>query len=189
MKKILAILLAALVLVSICSTAVFAAKKPSREPNGIVSEVFPDCIILEKIDEQINKVIKDVIEELKKDEKDDSLRPVDWYDIIVIGNPKFDVEVTLGVLGVKPSSKVYILLENEDGVKVIIPKVEKGKIIFDLPKGFDRLAIVMDGKSALQVEKENGITSPQTGDVTTYAVVLMAIMSLAIVFVSKKVKA
>jgi LPXTG-motif cell wall-anchored protein len=47
----------------------------------------------------------------------------------------------------------------------------------------------MDGKSALQVELENGITSPQTGDVTTYAVVLMAIMSLAIVFVSKKVKA
>ena len=188
MKKVLAILLAMLVIVSIGSTAVFAAK-PSREPNGIVSEVFPDCIILEKIDEQINKVIKDVIEELKKEEDDDTLKPVDWYDIIVIGNPKFDVEVTLGVLGVKPSSKVYILLENKETVEVIRPKVENGKIIFDLPKGFDRLAIVMDGKSALQVETENGVTSPQTGDVATYAVVIMAVMSLAIVFVSKKVKA
>jgi hypothetical protein len=147
------------------------------------------CIILEKIDENIGKDFYDVIEDLKEQTGDDTLKGVDHYDIIVIGKPEFDVNVSLDVLGITSSSKVFILLEKDGKVTVVEPTIKDGKVIFDLGKGYDKLAIVTDGKTASDVEKENNVLSPQTGDVTPYVVVVMAIMAMAIAFISKKVKA
>lgn len=73
-------------------------------------------------------------------------------------------------------------------VEIIKPTVEDGKITFKLEKGIKNLAIVVDGKTATAVEKENNVLSPQTNDTMIY-VVMVLVASVALFFVSKKVKA
>lgn len=193
MKKILAILLTAVLFVTVSATAVFAL--PSPEAEGVISGITSvdkdgqeNCIILEKIDDKVSKDVEDVIEDLKKEEKDETLKPVDHYEIIVIGNPKFEVTVTLDIVGISSTSKVIILLENEDGVDVIHPVIKDGKVIFDLPEGYDRLVIVTDGKTASKLDGED-VQSPQTSDITPFVVALMAAAALVVTVNTKKVKA
>ena len=192
MKKILAIILTAVLFVTVSATSVFAL--PSPEAEGVVAGITSvdkngeeNCIILEKIDDKVSNEVEDVIEDLKKEEKDETLKPVDHYEIIVIGKPKFEVTVTLDIVGITSTSKVIILLENEDGVDVIHPIIKDGKVTFDLPEGYDRLVIVTDGKTANKLDGED-VQSPQTSDITPF-VVLMAAAGIAVIVNTKKVKA
>ena len=73
-------------------------------------------------------------------------------------------------------------------VEIIKPTVEDGKITFKLEKGVKKLAIVTDIKTATAVEKENNVLSPQTSDNMIY-VIMILVSSVALFFVSKKVKA
>ena len=193
MKKILAIILTAVLFVTVSATSVFAL--PSPEAEGVVAGITSvdkngeeNCIILEKIDDKVSNEVEDVIEDLKKEEKDETLKPVDHYEIIVIGKPKFEVTVTLDIVGITSTSKVIILLENEDGVDVIHPIIKDGKVTFDLPEGYDRLVIVTDGKTANKLDGED-VQSPQTSDITPFVAVLMAAAGIAVIVNTKKVKA
>ena len=74
-------------------------------------------------------------------------------------------------------------------VETIKPTVEDGKITFKLEKGIKKLAIVTDVKTAEVIEKENNVKSPQTADKVDFVVFAMMIAVVALLFVSKKVKA
>ena len=55
---------------------------------------------------------------------------------------------------------------NTAGVKVLETTVVDGKVTFTLEKQVKKFSIVVDGTTAQNVEKENSITSPQTGSNT-----------------------
>lgn len=193
MKKVLAFLLTAVLVISASVCVAFAA--PSAEAQGVVSAVSAvdaneqaAAFNLRKIDGKVNSNFYNTLKGLKDETKNDTLKIVGHYTVDVEGEPKYPLSVTFNVLGISASSEVYVLLQNGSEVVSVTPTVKDGKITFKLENAVEKVAIVVDGKTATAVEKENNVLSPQTNDNMIY-VVMMLVSSVALFFVSKKVKA
>ncbi len=194
MKKVLAFLLTAVLVVSASVCVAFAA--PSVEAEGIISGITATDsnkdeveIIVDKIDGKVEKPFYEALKGLKSETKDKTLKIVGQYNVDIKGNPEYPVNVILDVLGISKSSKVFVLLQKGKEVIAVTPTVKNGKISFDFDEAFDKLAIVVDGKTATNVEKANNVLSPQTADATPYVFALLSVMALAFVLIPKKVKA
>ncbi len=197
MKKVLACLL--VVVLAFCMTVIsVSAATPSPETNGIVSGIKVTdkndqtvSFKLNKIDGKVTQEFQTELKELKKETNDDTLKVVAQYDATVADNAEFPVSVTLDVLGVSASSKVYVMVKerNNGALKVFETTLQKGKITFTLDAPIESLAITTDKATAAQVEKENNVLSPQTSDASTFVIIAGVLSVLALGFVFKKVKA
>lgn len=195
MKKTLAILLTIILVLAMGTMAVSAASA-SPEVNGVISgaeikdkqekDVDMD---FEKIDGKVTTEFQDNVKELKKESGVDNLKVVAQYNVKAQGNPEYPVKVTLDVLGVSADSKVYVMVQEDNNVKTIETKVVNGKITFSIEKAIQKFAIVVDKATAQNVEKENNVLSPQTGDFSMAVVVMGVIALMAVAFGFKKVKA
>ncbi len=193
MKKVLAFLLTAVLIVSASVCVAFAASSP--EAQGVISGVTATdandkeaSIKFEKIDGKVNKNFYNTLQGLKDEEKDSTLKVVGHFEVEVEGKPEYPLTVTLDVLGISKSSKVFVMLQKGKETVVVEPTVKNGKVIFEFDEEYDKMALVTDGKTATKVEKENDVLSPQTFDATIY-VMMIAVMAMAAMFVTKKVKA
>ncbi len=193
MKKVLAFLLVAVLVVSASVCVAFAASSP--EAQGVISGVTATdandkeaTVDFEKIDGKVNKSFYDTLQGLKDEEKDSSLKVVGHFEVEVDGEPEYPLSVTLDVLGISKASKVFVMLQKGKETVVVEPTVKDGKVTFELDADYEKMALVTDGKTATNVEKENNVLSPQTSDATIY-VVMIAVMAMAALFVTKKVKA
>ena len=193
MKKVLAFLLTVVLVVSASVCVAFAASSP--EAQGVISGVTAiDAnnqeakVGFEKIDGKVNKNFYNTLQGLKDEEKDSTLKVVGHFEVEVDGKPEYPLTVTLDVLGISKSSKVFVMLQKGKETVVVEPTVKNGKVIFELDEEYDKMALVTDGKTATKVEKENDVLSPQTFDATIY-VMMIAVMAMAVIFVTKKVKA
>ncbi len=194
MKKILAFLLTVVLVMSASVCVAFAA--PSAEAQGVISGIAATdsnekevAVEVEKIDGKVNKHFYNTLTGLKSETKNKTLKVVGHYTVNVDGNPEYPLSIVLDVLGISASSKVFVLLQKGKEVVSVTPTVKDGKVSFELEEEVDNLALVVDGKTATKVEKENDVLSPQTSDITTYAVVMMLMALVAVAFVTKKVKA
>jgi len=193
MKKVLAFLLTAVLVVSASVCVAFAA--PSAEAEGVISGITATDkndkkveVTVEQIDGKVNKNFYNTLVGLKGETKKETLKIVGHYNVDVKGNAKYPLNIVLNVLGISASSDAYVLLQKGKEVTVVTPTVKKGKLIFELEEEIDKLALVVDGKTANKVEEENGVLSPQTSDSIGY-VVMVLVTAVAMCFVSKKVKA
>ena len=195
MKKILAVLLT-LVLVFAMGTMAVCAATASPEVNGIISGTeIKDAdgadvsIKFEKIDGKVTTEFQKELKDLKKESEDSNIKVVAQYEVKTEGTPKYPVTVTLDVLGVSASSKVYVMVQEGSNVKTIETTVVNGKITFTIDNAIQKIAIVTDKATATNVEKENNVLSPQTGDASLLVVVMGVLAVVAAGFVFKKVKA
>ena len=195
MKKILAVLLT-LVLVFAMGTMAVCAATASPEVNGIISGTeIKDAdgadvsIKFEKIDGKVTTEFQKELKDLKKESEDSNIKVVAQYEVKTEGTPKYPVTVTLDVLGVSTSSKVYVMVKEGSNVKTIETTVVNGKITFTIDNAIQKIAIVTDKATATNVEKENNVLSPQTGDASLLVVVMGVLAIVAAGFVFKKVKA
>ncbi|MBE6776857.1 MAG: hypothetical protein E7542_01925 [Ruminococcaceae bacterium] len=193
MKKVLAFLLTVVLVVSASVCVAFAASSP--EAQGVISGVTATdandkeaLIKFEKIDGKVNKNFYNTLQGLKDEEKDSTLKVVGHFEVEVDGKPEYPLTVTLDVLGISKSSKVFVMLQKGKETVAVEPTVKDGKVVFELDEKYDKMALVTDGKTATKVEKENDVLSPQTFDATIY-VMMIAVMAMAVIFVTKKVKA
>ncbi len=193
MKKILAILLTVVLVAALSVTAVFAA--PSAEAQGVISGVtVTDAngkeveLNVEKIDGNVNKYFYNKLVDLRKESGDKSLKVVGHYDLAIKGNPEYELSLVLNVLGISDASNVYVLLQKGNEVVAVTPDISDNELSLVLDKKYEKLAIVTDGKTAGQVEKENDVLSPQTADVTPYVAVIALISLVAIAVLPKKIK-
>lgn len=193
MKKVLAFLLTAVLIVSASVSVAFAASSP--EAQGVISGVTAidannqeSKVSFEKIDGKVNKNFYNTLQGLKDEEKDSTLKVVGHFEVEVDGEPEYPLTVTLDVLGISKASKVFVMLQKGKETVVVEPTVKDGKVIFEIDEEYDKMALVTDGKTATKVEKENDVLSPQTFDATIY-VMIIAVMAMAVMFVTKKVKA
>ncbi len=194
MKKVLAFLLTVVLVATAGICVAFAA--PSAEAQGVISGITAiDAdkneadVSVEKIDGKVNKYFYKTLQGLKDEAKDKSLKVVGHYDVEVEGEPEYPLTITLDVLGISKSSKVFILLQNGKDVVSVTPEVKNGKVVFELEEEVEKLAIVTDGKTATKVEKENDVLSPQTGDMTAYVILAVFAALVGLVVVPKKLKA
>lgn len=194
MKKALAVLLTVIVVLGCAVIGVSAEKSPTA--NGVVSGITATDKDSKPIDFQLirieGKVIAqfaEALKELKEDTGKTNIKIVDQYKI-VSGDAKYPVTVELNVLGVKEGSVVYILAMDDKGnVEKIEAIAKNGKIVFTLPQKFEKLAIVVDTKTATQVENLNKTESPKTGE-TPRVLVFVAFLSLvSMAYAFKKIKA
>lgn len=195
MKKILAVLLT-LVLVFAMGTMAVCAATASPEVNGIISgteikdaDGADASIKFEKIDGKVTTEFQNELKDLKKESEDSNIKVVAQYEVKTEGTPKYPVTVTLDVLGVSASSKVYVMVQEGSNVKTIETTVVNGKITFTIDNAIQKIAIVTDKATATNVEKENNVLSPQTGDASLLVVVMGVLAIVAAGFVFKKVKA
>lgn len=195
MKKILAVLLT-LVLVFAMGTMAVCAATASPEVNGIISgteikdaDGADASIKFEKIDGKVTTEFQKELKDLKKESEDSNIKVVAQYEVKTEGTPKYPVTVTLDVLGVSTSSKVYVMVQEGSNVKTIETTVVNGKITFTIDNAIQKIAIVTDKATATNVEKENNVLSPQTGDASLLVVVMGVLAVVAAGFVFKKVKA
>ena len=137
---------------------------------------------------KINKNFYETLQGLKDEEKVSTLKVVGHFEVEVEGKPEYPLTVTLDVLGISKASKVFVMLQKGKETVVVEPTVKNGKVIFELDEEYDKMALVTDGKTATKVEQENDVLSPQTFDATIY-VMMIAVMAMAVMFVTKKVKA
>ncbi len=193
MKKVLAFLLTAVLVVSASVCVAFAA--PSAEVEGVISGITVTDkndkaveVTVEEIDSKVNKNFYNTLVGLKGETKKETLKIVGHYNIDIQGKAKYPLNIVLDVLGISASSDAYILLQKGKEVKVVTPTIKNGKLIFELEEAIDKLALVVDGKTADKVEEENDVLSPQTSDSIGY-VVMLFVAAVAMLFVSKKVKA
>lgn len=194
MKKVLAFLLTVVLVATAGICVAFAA--PSAEAQGVISgieavdaEQKKADVRVEKIDGKVNKYFYNTLNGLKDETDDKSLKVVGHYELEVEGEPEYPLTITLDVLGISKSSKVFVLLQKGKDVVSVTPEISKGKLVFELEEEVDKIAIVTDGKTATKVEKENNVLSPQTGDMTGYVVLAAIIALAALVIVPKKLKA
>ncbi len=194
MKKVLAFLLTAVLIISSSMCVAFAALSP--EAQGVISGIAATdandeevTVTVEKIDSKVNKYFYNTLTGLKSETKNKTLKVVGHYNVAVEGNPEYPLNVVLNVLGISASSDVYVLLQKGSEVVAVTPTVKNGKVSFELEEEVDKIALVVDGDTADKVEKENNVKSPKTSDSTLYIVMVMFASLVACVFVSKKVKA
>ena len=117
MKKVLAVLLTAILAVSALTVAATSVS-PEKSSGVIVSVTGEDAdgsaleLAVEptKIDQD---VYTNALENLKKEVNDDNLKIVDQKQLVFKEgkDPKFPLTVDLSVPGVKPTSKVYVLFK------------------------------------------------------------------------------
>ena len=195
MKKILAVLLT-LVLVFAIGTMAVSAATASPEVNGIISgteikdaDSKDVAVDFEKIDGKVTTEFQNELKDLKKESGDNNIKVVAQYEVKAEGTPKYPLTVTLDVLGVSASSKVYVMVQEGSNVKTIETTVVNGKITFTIDNAIQKIAIVTDKATATNVEKENNVLSPQTGDASLLVVVMGVLAIVAAGFVFKKVKA
>lgn len=194
MKKLLVSLLAVILVLAMATVSVCAATA-SPEVNGVVSgSEAKDSqgnefdIDLEKIDGKVIKEFADGLKTLKEESGEDNLKIVAQYNVLIKGTPVYPVTITLDVLGISASSKVYVLVQEGSAVKAIETVVMNGKISFTIDKTIQKIAIVVDKQTATNVEKENNVLSPQTSD--SSLVVFIGIFAAAMAgFAIKKVRA
>ena len=196
MKKTLAILLTLVLVFAMGTMAVSAATTASPEVNGIISGTEikdsdnKDVVVsFEKIDGKVTKEFQEELKDLKKESGDNDVKVVAQYEVKIEGTPKYPLSVTLDVLGVSTSSKVYVMVKEGENVKTIETTVVNGKITFTIENAIQKIAIVTDKATATNVEKENNVLSPQTGDASLLVVVMGVLAAVAAGFVFKKVKA
>lgn len=197
MKKLSAILLTLILVLALGTMAVSAEKADSPEVKGIVSSIEAIdnaakevSIEILPIEGKVTTNFQNGLKDLKKDKGDNTLKVAGQYDVKIIGEPEFPVTVTLSVLGISENSKVYIMVEEENSnVRVLTATVKSGKVTFVLERKVKRFAIVVDGVTAQNVEKENNITSPQTGNNTTAMAITFVLALVAAAFAFKKVHA
>lgn len=195
MKKILVFLLTVILALSTFSVLSFAATK-SPEAEGVISGIVAKddndedvSVSFEKIDGKVVKEFAKALEELKKELGTKDLKVIDQYDVDIDGSPEYPVAITLSVLGISDSSKGYVLVKNSKGVvEMLEVEIEKGKISFSITENIKRLAIVVDKKTAAEVEKENNVLAPQTGDNSVVVTVLALVTVLAAGFVLRKIR-
>ncbi len=193
MKKILVSLLTVILVLGMTTMSVSAAKSP--EASGVVSGVQaedstgkPFEISLEKIDGKVIKEFADGLKTLQDESGESNLKIVAQYDFIIEGTPQYPVTVTLDVLGITASSKVYVLVQEGSVIKALETTVIDGKITFTIDKAIQKIALVVDKQTATNVEKENNVLSPQTAD--SSLVVFIGIFAIALAgFAIKKVRA
>jgi LPXTG-motif cell wall-anchored protein len=195
MKKILTVLLT-LVLVFAIGTMAVSAATASPEVNGIISgteikdaDSKDVAVDFEKIDGKVTTEFQNELKDLKKESGDNNVKVVAQYEVKVEGTPKYPLTVTLDVLGVSTASKVYVMVKEGANVKTIETTVVNGKITFTIENAIQKIAIVTDKATAANVEKENDVLSPQTGDASLLVVVMGVLAVVAAGFVFKKVKA
>ncbi len=195
MKKTLVILLT-LVLVFAMGTMAVSAATASPEVNGIISgteikDADSKDVVVEfvKIDGKVTTEFQNELKDLKKESGDNNIKVVAQYEVKVEGTPKYPLTVTLDVLGVSASSKVYVMVKEGNNVKTIETTVVNGKITFTVENAIQKIAIVTDKATATNVEKENNVLSPQTGDASVMVAVMGVLAFVAAGFVFKKVKA
>ena len=194
MKKLLVSLLA-VILVLVMATVSVCAATASPEVNGVVSgSEAKDSqgnefdINLKKIDGKVIKEFADGLKTLKEESGEDNLKIVAQYDVLIEGTPVYPVTITLDVLGISASSKVYVLVQEGSAVKAIETVVMNGRISFTIDKTIQKIALVVDKQTATNVEKENNVLSPQTAD--SSLVVFIGIFAAALAgFAIKKVRA
>lgn len=194
MKKLLVSLLA-VILVLVMATVSVCAATASPEVNGVVSgSEAKDSqgnefdINLKKIDGKVIKEFADGLKTLKEESGEDNLKIVAQYDVLIEGTPVYPVTITLDVLGISASSKVYVLVQEGSAVKAIETVVMNGRISFTIDKTIQKIALVVDKQTATNVEKENNVLSPQTAD--SSLVVFIGIFAVALAgFAIKKVRA
>ena len=194
MKKLLVSLLA-VILVLVMATVSVCAATASPEVNGVVSgSEAKDSqgnefdINLKKIDGKVIKEFADGLKTLKEESGEDNLKIVAQYDVLIEGTPVYPVTISLDVLGISASSKVYVLVQEGSAVKAIETVVMNGRISFTIDKTIQKIALVVDKQTATNVEKENNVLSPQTAD--SSLVVFIGIFAAALAgFAIKKVRA
>ena len=196
MKKKLALLLTLVLVFAIGTMAVSAATSASPEVNGIISgteikDADSKDVSVEfvKIDGKVTTEFQNELKDLKKESGDNNVKVVAQYEVKVEGTPKYPLTVTLDVLGVSTASKVYVMVKEGANVKTIETTVVNGKITFTIENAIQKIAIVTDKATAANVEKENDVLSPQTGDASLLVVVMGVLAVVAAGFVFKKVKA
>jgi LPXTG-motif cell wall-anchored protein len=196
MKKTLAILLTLVLVFAMGTMAVSAATSASPEVNGIISgteikDADSKDVSVEfvKIDGKVATEFQNELKDLKKESGDNNIKVVAQYEVKTEGTPKYPLTVTLDVLGVSASSKVYVMVKEGDSVKTIETTVVNGKITFTVENAIQKIAIVTDKATATNVEKENNVLSPQTGDASVMVAVMGVLAFVAAGFVFKKVKA
>ena len=196
MKKTLAILLTLVLVFAMGTMAVSAATSASPEVNGIISgteikDADSKDVSVEfvKIDGKVATEFQNELKDLKKESGDNNIKVVAQYEVKTEGTPKYPLTVTLDVLGVSASSKVYVMVKEGDNVKTIETTVVNGKITFTVENAIQKIAIVTDKATATNVEKENNVLSPQTGDASVMVAVMGVLAFVAAGFVFKKVKA
>lgn len=195
MKKILAFLLATVLFATCAFMAVSAA--PSPEAQGVISSSSAEdkdgnevSVTIEKIDGKVTKTFEKGLSNLKKEIKDNNVKVVAQYEIKTPKKVKYPLSISLNVLGVSGSSKLFVLVEDKNGnVETIEVKAEEGKIDFTLEKAIKNFAIVADKETVEEIEKENDVLAPQTGDFSLALVFAMFVSILTAVFAFKKVNA
>lgn len=194
MKKALAVILTVIVVLGCAVIGVSAEKSPTA--NGVVSNITATDKDSKPVDFQLirieGKVLPDFAEglkELKEDTGKTNIKIVDQYKIIS-GDAKYPVTVELGVLGVTEGSVVYILVMDDKGnVEKIEATAKDSKITFTLPEKYEKLAIVVDTKTATNVENLNKTESPKTGDATRVLTFVAFLSLISALYAFKKIKA
>lgn len=194
MKKILVSLLAVILVFAMTTVSVCAATA-SPEVNGVVSGTEAKDsqgnefdIDLKKIDGKVTKEFADGLKTLKEESGEDNLKVVAQYDVSIEGTPEYPITITLNVLGISASSKVYVLVQEGSVIKAIETVVMNGKISFTIDKAIQKIALVVDKQTAANVEKENNVLSPQTSDVSLAVAVMGVLVAVMAGFAFKKVR-
>lgn len=181
MKKIFSLVAALIFVVGCISMPVSAALSP--EVDGIISKISVKDNKSQSVSVELKKPAK-TIDALKPSSKDDAL--ISQYELTVEGNPEFPLTFTANIAGVKTTSKVYILAQEEDGsVQYIEAKViSDGVIEFKLDKRYKFIAVLGDKVTATRI----GV-SDKTGDTLTTVAALALVASMAVAALSlKKIK-
>ncbi len=182
MKKLFACLLVLILAFSMSFVTASAAASP--EANGIVSGITVTdadgeeaSIELIKIDGKVKDYFQTGLKELKKEAGDNSLKVVAQYKVKVIGNPKFNLDVVLDVLGMSSSSKVYLMIKK--GNVQTTAADNTAKVV--------TLSNVYDIETKNLVNTEDGVTSikPDVEDGKIAFSIEKGIQTLAIVTDSK----
>ena len=137
MKKVLAVLLTAILAVSTMTVAATSVSSPEKSKGVIVSVSAKDAngstlkLAVEptKIEQT---VYTNALESLQKETGDENLKIVDQKQLVLKEgeNPKFPLTVEMNVPGVKPTSKVYVLFKAfENQAEGLSNKAADGEVI------------------------------------------------------------
>ncbi len=165
MKKLLACLLVVILAFGM-TVATVSAATASPEAEGIVSAVQATdknkevvSFELEKIDGKVTQEFQNELKDLKKESGDNTLKVVAQYEAEIIGKPAFPIDVTLNVLGVSASSKVYVIVKEKSDVALTAQKNEEPKVI-TLSNVYNvkatTLAAANDNLKVFETKVENG---------------------------------
>ena len=80
-------------------------------------------------------------------------------------------------------------MDDKGNVEKIEATAKDGKITFTLPEKFEKLAIVVDTKTATNVETLNKTESPKTGDATQVLTFVAFLSLVSAAYAFKKIKA